>query len=121
MPAERVIDIMDQNIARLGRPQIMRVDNGQEYCSRAFAKWRKRNDIRIHCIRPGKPMKNAFIQRLNRLFREDILDAYLFEGLGVLRVLADEWMDDYNQNHHHSALGGLSPLAFIRSPKNQRA
>ena len=38
-------------------------------------------------------MQNPSIERLNRLFREDILDAYLFEDLEELRILADEWMD----------------------------
>jgi putative transposase len=43
-------------------------------------------------------MQNGYIERLNRHFREDILDAYLFEDREELRILADEWMDDYNQN-----------------------
>jgi len=66
-------------------------------------------------------MRNVYIERFNRLFREGILDAYLFEDLEELRLLADEWMDDYNRNHPHSALGGLSPLAYIKSPESQRA
>ena len=66
-------------------------------------------------------MQNAFIERFNRLFGEDILDAYLFEDLEDLRLLADEWMDDYNRNHPHSALGGLSPLANVKSPESKRA
>lgn len=121
MPAERVITILDQVIARRGKPQVIRVDNGPEYCSRAFVEWCDRNNIRLQYIQPGKPMQNAYIERLNRLFREDILDAYLFEDLEEMRLLADEWMDDYNRNHPHSALGGLSPLAYIKSPESKRA
>jgi len=121
MPAERVIAILDQIVARRGKPQIIRVDNGPEYCSRAFVEWCEKNNIRILYIQPGKPMQNAFIERFNRLFREDILDAYLFEDLEQMRLLADEWMDDYNRNHPHSALGGLSPLAYIKSPESKRA
>jgi putative transposase len=121
MPAERVIAILDQVIARRGKPQIIRVDNGPEYCARAFTEWCEKNNIRIQYIQPGKPMQNAYIERLNRLFREDILDAYLFEDLEEMRLLADEWMDDYNRNHPHSALGGLSPLAYIKNQKSRRA
>ena len=62
-------------------------------------------------------MQNTFIERFNRLFREDILDVYLFEDLEDLRLLADEWMDDYNRNHPHAALGELLPLAYIKTDR----
>ena len=121
MPAERVTAILEQIVARRGKPRVIRVDNGPEYCSRTFSDWCQQKGIRIQYIQPGKPMQNGYIERLNRHFREDILDAYLFEDLEELRILADEWMDDYNQNHPHSALGGLSPLAYIKSPNSKRA
>jgi putative transposase len=121
MPAEKVIGFMEQIIARRGKPKVIRVDNGPEYCSNAFCQWCERNGIRILYIQPGKPMQNGFIERLNRLFREDILDAYLFEDLEELRLLADRWMEDYNKFHPHSALGGLSPLTYIKNEASQRA
>lgn len=121
MPAEKVIGFMEQIIARRGKPKVIRVDNGPEYCATAFCQWCERNGIRIQYIQPGKPMQNGFIERLNRLFREDVLDAYLFEDLEELRLLADRWMEDYNNYHPHSALGGLSPLAYIKCEASQRA
>ena len=57
-------------------------------------------------------MQNAYIERFNRLFREDVLDAYLFEDLEQLRKLSEEWREDYNLNHPHSGLNGLSPLNY---------
>jgi putative transposase len=118
MPAERVINIMEQVIERRSKPRVIRVDNGPEYCSRLFCEWCEKNGIRILYIQPGKPMQNGFIERLNRLFREDVLDAYLFEDLEELRLLSDQWRYDYNLYHPHSSLGGKSPLAYI---KEQRA
>lgn len=114
IPAEKVIETMKRIICSRGKPQIIRVDNGPEYCSRAFVEWCKTNKIRIQYTQPGKPMQNGYIERLNRLFREDVLDAYLFEELEDLRILADEWMDDYNNNHPHSALRGMSPLQYAK-------
>jgi putative transposase len=121
MPAERVIELLKQIIAIRGCPKKIRVDNGPEFISQAFKDWCASNGIQIQYIQPGKPMQNGYIERLNRLFREDVLDAYLFETLEDVRILADQWMDDYNKNHPHSALGGLSPIAYVKSPLSQRA
>ncbi|MGQ1889048.1 integrase core domain-containing protein [Thermophagus sp. OGC60D27] len=63
------------------------------------------------------PTQNAYIERFNRLFREDILDAYLFSDLHQVRELAWEWMDDYNEFHPHKSLGGISPIAYLKKMK----
>lgn len=54
-------------------------------------------------------MQNGYIERFNRTFRENILDAYLFEDIGQVQILADEWMEDYNYNRPHEASGGVTP------------
>jgi Integrase core domain len=54
-------------------------------------------------------MQNAYIERLNRLFREDVLNAYLFDSLEKVRILADKWVSEYNQLHPHKTLNGRTP------------
>ena len=43
--------------------------------------------IAIGYIQPGKADQNAFIERFNRMFREEVLDAYLFESLEQVRAI----------------------------------
>ncbi|QXV63848.1 transposase [Mucilaginibacter sp. 21P] len=57
-------------------------------------------------------MQNGYIERFNRTFRENMLDAYPFERINEVQALADESMEDYNYNRLHEALGGIS-LTFI--------
>lgn len=107
--AEKVIVILQQVAERRGLPMKIRVDNGPEFISKTFARWCNQNNIEIKYIQPGKPMQNAYIERLNRLFREDVLDAYMFDNLEQVRILADKWMDEYNRLHPHGSLNGRTP------------
>src|SRR5690606_40394051 len=81
LPAERVIKVLNEIIFWRGKPMKIRVDNGPEFISNALQKWAKDNEIKLKFIQPGKPTQNAYVERFNRFFREDILDAYLFNDL----------------------------------------
>jgi putative transposase len=107
--AEKVIEVLEQIAEQRGLPKQIRVDNGPEFISKAFTKWCYEHNILIKYIQPGKPMQNAYIERLNRLFREDVLNAYLFDNLEQARFLADKWMDEYNRLHPHKSLNGKTP------------
>jgi len=63
-------------------------------------------------IEPGCPAQNAYIERFNRTYREDVLDAYLFDTVSEVREITEPWRYDYNHERPHAALAGLSPIAF---------
>jgi putative transposase len=54
-------------------------------------------------------MQNGYIERFNRLYREAVLDAYLFFELDQVRQLTAEWMEEYNNRRPHEALNNLTP------------
>ena len=56
---------------RRSRP---RVDNGPEFLGEAFTAWAKGSGVAIQYIQPGKSNQNAYIERFNRTFREEVLD-----------------------------------------------
>lgn len=59
-------------------------------------------------------MHNGFVERSNRSYREDILDAYLFASIEELGDLSWQFQQDYNQNYPHQALNNLSSNAFLK-------
>lgn len=111
-PGEQVVRVLQSLIQFHGKPNKIRSDNGPEFISDVVKKFMKENDIEHHFIQPGKPTQNAYIERFNRTFRTAVLNAYLFEDLSQVRVLAEKWINDYNDNHPHSSLNGLSPVEY---------
>jgi len=112
IPACRVNQILERTIREHGKPSIIRVDNGPEFISQEFKEYCSKKGIGIQFIQPGKPMQNGYIERFNRTFRENILDAYVFENIHQVQILAEEWMEDYNYHRPHESLGNKTPMAF---------
>ncbi|TMU50359.1 IS3 family transposase [Flagellimonas algicola] len=111
-PAKKVVETLEHLEEETGLPKTIRCDNGPEFISRTLADWCKRKRIELRFIQPGKPVQNAFMERLNRHYREDVLDAYWFNDLHQIRTLTNQWMEDYNTKHPHSALGDMSPREY---------
>jgi transposase InsO family protein len=72
------------------RPGAIRVDNGPELTAQVFVDWCAQQAIEVRYIQPGKPDQNAYIERFNRSYREEVLSAYVFESLEQVRALTDE-------------------------------
>ncbi|GAB3430221.1 hypothetical protein GCM10027516_37980 [Niabella aquatica] len=112
LSSKRVIRTLDRVIEINGMPEIIRVDNGPEFTSKDFELWAKEKGIHIQYIQPGRPMQNGYIERFNRLYREAILDAYLFFDLYQVRELTHEWMEEYNHKRSRESLGNLTPAEY---------
>jgi putative transposase len=87
IPSARVVRLMDQLIEVYGAPSAIRIDNGPELTAQVFVEWCKRKSIELRYIQPGKPDQNAYIERFNRSYREEVLSAYVFESLEQVRAL----------------------------------
>ena len=77
IPAPRVVRALDQLLPHYGRPQALRLDNGPELTAQVFVDWCDRHGLVRLYIQRGKPVQNAFIERFNRTYREEVLDAFL--------------------------------------------
>jgi putative transposase len=89
---------------------------GPELLAQTFVDWCAERRIAIHYIQPGKPDQNAFIERFNRSYGTEILDAYLFESLAEVRALTERWLTVYNHERPHDSLGRVSPLTLLPGP-----
>jgi len=109
LSSKRIIRTLERVILDRGKPNIIRTDNGPEFTSKDLELWARDHEIKIQFIQPGRPMQNGYIERFNRIYRESILDAYLFFELDQVRTLTEEWMEEYNLRRPHESLGNLTP------------
>lgn len=106
----RIFEQIKQDHGRL--PQVLRTDNGPEFLGEAFVQWSKANGVAIQYIQPGKPNQNAYIERFNRTFRDEVLDLYLFASLDDVREAAWWWMIEYNEQRPHDSLDDMTPSEY---------
>lgn len=110
----RVARVLDRLAEERGLPEVITVDNGPEFQSRALDHWAYQNGVRLQFIRPGKPIENAYIESFNGRFREECLNETIFMNLADARLKTERWRQDYNTRRPHSSLDGMTPVEFAQ-------
>jgi putative transposase len=121
IPSERVIRVLDNLAAYRGYPQRLRSDNGPEFISQALELWAEMHEVTLDFIEPGKPAQNGYVERFNRTYREDILDAYLFRSIEEVRLLSEDWHIRYNTERPHDSLQDMTPREYALSSQQPPA
>ena len=89
-----------------------------EFTAQPFVDWCAEHRVATHYIQPGKPDQNAYIERFNRSYRTEVLNAHLFESIAELRAITDQWLRIYNRERPHDSLGRVPPLTFLSRPSS---
>jgi transposase InsO family protein len=106
--------ILDQLRVTRGLPQVIRTDNGKEFCGRAMLTWAHERGVTLRLIEPGKPNQNAYIESFNGRLRDECLNEHWFTSLGHARVVIEAWRREYNDERPKRILGGLTPAAYAK-------
>jgi transposase InsO family protein len=61
----KVISVLDRLANTRGLLEVITVDNGLEFVSRALDEWAYRNTVKLSFIHPGKPIENPFAESFN--------------------------------------------------------
>ena len=110
----------EDSLAR-GLPDVIRVDNGSEFVSRAMDKWAYDNGVKLSFSRPGKPVDNAFIESFNGSFRDECLNVNWFMSIEDAKEKIENWRKDYNGFRPHSSLDDMTPDEFAKQSRRRVA
>jgi putative transposase len=109
----RLVRVFERLRDSRGLPDFMRCDNGPEFLSGEFISWAEANGMKIQYIQPGKPNQNAYIERFNRTYRDEVLNLYLFRNLQEVREQTYWWMIGYNEERPHDSLADMTPAEYM--------
>ena len=110
-------EALTEALDRYGRPEIFNTDQGSQFTSIEFTAVLKNAGVAISMDGRGRCMDNIFIERLWRSMKYEAVYLYeLTDGFAAQRVIA-WWMDFYNTQRPHSALGASTPAEAY--PKDQ--
>ena len=110
----RVARVLDRLAETRTLPRSIVIDNGPEFAGKALDAWAYRCGVKLHFIRPGKPVENAFIESFNGKLRDECLNENWFTNLQDAREKIEHWRSDYNEVRPHSSLGNLPPMEFAK-------
>lgn len=113
LPGTKVVAALERVASRSGYPQMITVDNGSEFTSKALDAWAYEHGVKLDFIRPGKPVENAVIESFNGRFRDECLNTQVFVSLHDARQKIEAWRIDYNEHRPHGSLGNLTPQEFV--------
>jgi len=114
--ASNVIDTLADLFLEHGRPKFIRSDNGPEFVAELIRGWLKDLGVQTASIEPGSPWENGYIESFNGKFRDELLNAEVFDTIYEAQVITEQWRKYYNTLRPHSALGYRPPAPEIIIP-----
>ena len=111
--SDHTVRVLEQIVATQNRsPEFLRMDNGTELTAHALRDWCRFAGTGTSYIEPGSPWENPFIESFNGKFRDELLNAEIFDTLFEAKFLAKDFRHDYNDYRPHSSLNNLTPSKF---------
>ena len=92
----------------------LRSDNGLVFGAKEFVRVAGRHRVSQEYITPYSPEQNGMIERFFRSIKEECIWLHRFANRDHAFSKVADWMDFYNKERVHSALGYVSPEQYRR-------
>ena len=122
MTPDFCVAALEEAFALYGTPEIFNTDQGSQFTATAFIKVLCDAQVTISMEGVGRAIDNVFIERLWRTIKYDHIYLNPADSGHPLRDGLETFIDYYNEDRPHSALGAATPdEVYYRSQLQQRA
>ncbi|HWH28583.1 MAG TPA: integrase core domain-containing protein [Mycobacteriales bacterium] len=91
---------------------ILHTDQGSEFTAKSFRAACERTGVRQSMGRPGSALDNAVIESWHSTLEFELRRVEHFTTQAQARRRVPAWIEQYNHDRRHSALGMRSPVEF---------
>jgi putative transposase len=109
MEAAFCVEVLEQAIAKHGRPQIFNTDQGSQFTGAVFTGVLIETGIAISMDGKGAWRDNVFVERLWRTVKYEEVYLRAYDSAGEARASIGKYLEFYNGRRPHSSLDGATP------------
>ena len=103
-------DVLKEAISKYGTPDIFNTDQGSQYTSFEHTNILKQHNIKISMNGKGRSIDNIVIERFFRTLKYDEIYINEYSSISDLKKGINRYMNFYNYERFHSALGYEKPM-----------
>ncbi|MDQ4148390.1 MAG: IS481 family transposase [Actinomycetota bacterium] len=116
--AQPVCDALLEALCTHGVPESILTDNGRVFTGKLnhkpatvmFDRICLQNGIRHLLTAPYSPTTTGKIERLHKTMRKEFFSLRTFETIELAQAVLDKWVDSYNNQREHQAIGDVAPI-----------
>ena len=109
MEAEFCVEVLEDALAKHGRPDIFNSDQGSQFSGMAFTSVLIKNEIAISMDGKGAWRDNVFVERFWRSIKYEEVYLKAYEDVPEARQSIGRYIDFYNARRPHTALDRRTP------------
>jgi len=110
MDCALVMNVLDEALARYGKPEIFNTDQGSQYTSEVHTQRLKKNGIVISMDGKGRATDNICIERFWRSAKCERIYLNEYETIKDLQKDVDDYIEFYNYERFHETLKYKKPM-----------
>ena len=109
MEADFCVEVLEEALARHGKPEIFNSDQGSQFTSHAFTSVLREAGIAISMDGRGAWRDNVFVERLWRSVKYEEIYLRAYDTVSTARASIGRYLAFYNERRPHSSLDRRTP------------